>query len=66
MLQLHGHDLRRADAAMQHRLIQQYPEVRAGQDRLAAEPDGDLGLYLVGTVPAPGRQNRPRIVFGLE
>ncbi len=32
VLKLHSHDLGRADAAMQHRLIQQHAEVRAGQD----------------------------------
>ena len=66
VLDLHGHDLRRADTAMQHRLIQENPEISAGQHRLAGQPDGDLGLYLVSTIPAPGRQNRPRVVLGLQ
>jgi hypothetical protein len=66
MLKLHRHNLGRADAAMQHRLIQKHPEIRAGQNRLTAEPDGDLRLYLVRAVPAPGRKDRPRVVLGLE
>jgi hypothetical protein len=41
---------------MQHRLIQKHPEIRADQNRLTAEPDGDLRLYLVRAVPAPGRK----------
>jgi len=40
MLKLHRHNLGRADAAMQHRLIQKHPEIRAGQNRLTAEPPG--------------------------
>jgi len=66
MLKLHRHDLGRADAAMQHRLIQKHPEIRAGQNRLRVEPDGDLRLYLVRAVLAPGRKDRPRVVLGLE
>ena len=33
MLKLHRYDLGRADAAMQHRLIQKHPVIRAGPNR---------------------------------
>ena len=39
---------------------------RAGQDRLTGQPYGDLGLYLVSGIPAPSRQDRPRVIFGSE
>jgi hypothetical protein len=52
MLKLHRHHLGRADVAMQHRLIQKHPEIRAGQDRLGGHSGG------IGASPCLGSTAR--------